>query len=323
MTRPGSPCSWKRSKSSPLSRFLYVDTFKVLSKIYDFEYSLYGHASPSEIDQLETELASGTTIKALYTEFPGNPLLRSPDLRRLHELSNRYEFILVVDDTVGTFVNVALFPFCDILCTSLTKMFSGACNVMGGSLVLNPISPNYESMQKALSAEYVDTCYPLDVMIMETNSRDFAMRVHKASSNAEIIVEMLQQHATVSEVFYPKGDSSQHIYASFMRPGGKYGFLLSATFVSPQCAIAFHDALDVAKGPSLGTNFTLACAYTLLAHYNELDWAAKFGVVEHLVRISVGVESEEWLVEAVRTALAAAERLLDSACRNVSVSIRV
>ncbi|ERF72327.1 hypothetical protein EPUS_06083 [Endocarpon pusillum Z07020] len=293
--------------------FLYVDTFKVLSRVYGFEYSLYGHASPSEIETLESELAIGVRIDALFTEFPGNPLLRSPDLKRLHELSERYDFILAVDDTVGTFVNVALFPFCDILCTSLTKMFSGACNVMGGSLVLNPTSPRYERMQNALSAEYVDTYFPLDVLVMEANSRDFALRVYKASDNAETLAKMIRKHATVSEVFYPKGDSSQHIYDSFMRPGGKYGFLLSATFVSPECAIAFHDALDVAKGPSLGTNFTLACAYTLLAHYNELEWAAKFGVVEHLVRISVGVESEEWLMETISNALNAAERQLGSA----------
>jgi cystathionine gamma-synthase len=230
-------------------------------------------------------------IDALHTEFPGNPLLKSPDLKRLHELSRRYDFLLVVDDTVGTSVNVALFPFCDIICTSLTKMFSGACNVMGGSLVLNPVSRHFESMRDTLSMQFVDTYFALDVLVMESNSRDFAHRVSEASSNAEIVVELLRHLATVQEVFYPRGHSSQHIYDSFLRPGGTYGFLLSATFVSPECAIAFHDALDVAKGPILGTNFTLARAYTLLAHYSELECAARFGVVEHLIRISVGVES--------------------------------
>jgi cystathionine gamma-synthase len=280
--------------------------------VYGLEYVLYGYASPSDLDVLDSQLASGMEIDALYTELPGNPLLKSPDLKRLHELSRRYDFLLVVDDTVGTFVNVALFPFCDIICTSLTKMFSGACNVMGGSLVLNPLSRHYERMRDTLSTEFVDTYFALDVLVMESNSRDFAQRVSGASSNAEIVVALLRHHATVKEVFYPRGDSSQHIYDSFRRPGGKYGFLLSATFVSPECAIAFHDALDVAKGPSLGTNFTLACAYTLLAHYRELEWAARFGVVEHLVRISVGVESAEWLKETVSQALAVAERRLPS-----------
>ena len=49
-------------------------------------------------------------------------------------------------------------------------------------------------------------------------------------------------------------------------------------------------SLKVSKGPSLGTNFTLVCPYTLLAHYGELSWAASFGVNVGIVRISVGLE---------------------------------
>ena len=55
----------------------------------------------------------------------------------------------------------------------------------------------------------------------------------------------------------------------------------------------FFDALAVAKGPSLGTNFTLACPYTLLAHYLETEWAETFGVEKELVRVSVGLENIE------------------------------
>jgi len=58
----------------------------------------------------------------------------------------------------------------------------------------------------------------------------------------------------------------------------------------------------------LGTNFTLGCAYTLFAHYDELEWAEEYGVVKHLVRISVGIENERFLDEVIKTALDAAER---------------
>jgi cystathionine gamma-synthase len=80
---------------------------------------------------------------------------------------------------------------------------------------------------------------------------------------------------------------------------------LSIKFVHPSSAIAFYDTLIVAKGPSLGTNFTLACAYDWLAHAKELEWAAEYGVVEHLVRISVGVEETGELERIVDVALAA------------------
>lgn len=64
------------------------------------------------------------------------------------------------------------------------------------------------------------------------------------------------------------------------------------------------DALETAKGPSLGTNFTLCCPYTLLAHYGELEWAGQFGVDSHLIRISVGLEETEELVGVFERALA-------------------
>jgi cystathionine gamma-synthase len=65
----------------------------------------------------------------------------------------------------------------------------------------------------------------------------------------------------------------------------------------------FYDTLDVYKGPSLGTNFTLACPYTLIAHYTELDWAESYGVPRHLVRVSVGLEEPEWLLKTFIGAL--------------------
>lgn len=269
---------------------------------------LYGHANGCDLDLLEKDLKSGLQIDALYTEFPGNPLLSSPDLRRLDALAKQYGFILIVDDTVATSVNVSILPLCDIICTSLTKMFSGSCNVMGGSIILNPKSARYQQLCQAIGRHYDNAYFPLDVLVMERNSADFEGRVLAASRNADHLVELLRVHSTVDEVFYPKGSSSQSFYEEFKQPERGHGFLLSIRFVKPAAAMAFHDSLDVAKGPSLGTNFTLCCAYTLLAHYSELEWAAKFGVVEHLVRISVGIESQGYLERLFRKALEAAAR---------------
>lgn len=65
----------------------------------------------------------------------------------------------------------------------------------------------------------------------------------------------------------------------------------------------FYDKLHVFKGPSLGTNFTLASPYAILAHYYELDWAAQYGVDKHLIRVSVGLEDAEELVHIFLSAL--------------------
>ena len=68
----------------------------------------------------------------LITEFPSNPLLRSPNLQRLRDLADKYDFLVIVDETIGNFVNVEVMPYADIVVSSLTKVFSGDANVMGG-----------------------------------------------------------------------------------------------------------------------------------------------------------------------------------------------
>ncbi|CVK90201.1 related to O-succinylhomoserine (thiol)-lyase met-7 chain [Fusarium mangiferae] len=287
--------------------FLYVDTIKVLSRIHGYECKIYS-GTQSDLETLGEDLAAGLELCALFTEFPGNPLLGSVDLERIKSLSDEFCFLFVVDDTVGTSVNVDVISHCDVVCTSLTKMFSGGCNVMGGSVTLNPKGRGHWDMKRRLKDRYVNTYFPLDMIVMEKNSTDFEERVMEASQNAEHLADTLRKHSSVGQVYYPKGSQTQQLYEKYKRPGKGYGYLLSIRFNTPAAAIAFHDALDVAKGPSLGTNFTLGCAYTLFAHYHELEWAERYGVVEHLVRISVGIENERFLDEVIKTALDAAER---------------
>jgi cystathionine gamma-synthase len=69
-------------------------------------------------------------------------------------------------------------------------------------------------------------------------------------------------------------------------------------------AVRFFDAVETAKGPSLGTNFTLTSPYTILAHYGELEWAASYGVESNLVRVSIGLEDTEALKEIFGKAVA-------------------
>ncbi|KAH6614479.1 putative cystathionine gamma-synthase/beta-lyase [Chaetomium sp. MPI-SDFR-AT-0129] len=295
--------------------FPYVDTFKTLLHTHPHPFTLtLLPSTPSALNDLTHRLTTDPTFHpdALFTEVPGNPLLQTPDLHALFQLAQQHDFVLVVDDTIGTYASLGLLAECDVVCTSLTKMFSGACDVMGGSVVLNPRGRVYSALRSALSREREETdraWFGEDVLVMERNSRDFKERMGKASGNAEVVVGMLRASQVVREVFYPLGSETQEGYDRYRVEGGGYGFLLSVKFERAEQAVAFYDALDVAKGPSLGTNFTLCCAYTLLAHYRELAWAAEYGVVEDLVRISVGLEDVEWLRERVGRALAAAEEV--------------
>ena len=173
--------------------------------------------------------------------------------------------------------------------------------------------------------KFEDSYFDEDAIYMERNSRDFKQRIRLIDSNAEAICDFLRQRSlaggasspAIKEVFYPKYITPENYNHCRIKDhssvdgkpvgGGGYGGLFSLTFTSLAASLAFFDALPCYKGPSLGTNFTLACPYTILAHFAELEWAAEFGVEEGLVRISVGTEDTNVLLGFFEVALAAAE----------------
>lgn len=116
-----------------ISSFPYTDTLKILQK-WGPGCHFLGTGLDSDIPALIDLLRnSSPPISALYCEFPSNPLLRSPNLARLRELADEYEFVIVVDETIGNFVNVDVLKYADVVASSITKVFSGETNVMGGA----------------------------------------------------------------------------------------------------------------------------------------------------------------------------------------------
>jgi cystathionine gamma-synthase len=303
--------------------FPYTDTLKILQK-WGPGCHFYGNGTDAELDELEALLDAqdkGTPILSLFCEFPSNPLLRCPDLPRLRKLADKHGFVIVVDETIGNFINVDVMPYADIVVSSLTKIFSGDSNVMGGSLVLNPATPQYAALKAAMDADYEDTYYPEDVVYMERNSRDYRSRIKRVNDNAFDVTEFLYSRSledtstpaegkALKRLYYPRWETPGHFAACQRQPPtgkGGFGGLFSVTFTSTAAAIAFYDTLLCAKGPSLGTSFTLASPYAILAHYAELDWAAGYGVESDLVRISIGQEAAETLKAWFENSVKAAE----------------
>ena len=287
--------------------FPYIDTLKILEK-WGKGCLFYGHGSAADLDDLDRRCKSGEKFLALFCEFPGNPLLKTPDLLRIRALADRYDFAVIVDETIGSFINIHVISAADIIVSSLTKVFSGDSNVMGGSAILNPRSRYYPMLKQTFNHGLEDNYWPEDAVFMERNSRDFVSRIHRINSNAEVICQTLLESPLVKKVYYPKYSSTKSNYDRFRTKAGGYGGLLSITFNSKAAAISFYDALEAAKGPSLGTNFTLVCPFVLLAHYNELDWALSFGVEADLIRVSVGLEDAKCLCAIFQRALDAVSK---------------
>lgn len=172
--------------------FPYIDTLKIQQK-WGTGCVFYGKGGEEELVQLE-ELLQKEKISALYCEFPSNPLLISPPLKRLWDLSIEHDFYLIVDETIGNFVNISLLPCCDMMVSSLTKVFSGDSNVMGGSLVVNPSSPKVASLLNEIQSSYIDAVWRQDILFLERNSRKFKSRIEIINFNAETLCDKLSSH---------------------------------------------------------------------------------------------------------------------------------
>jgi cystathionine gamma-synthase len=281
--------------------FPYVDSLKLQEK-FGPGVHFYPKGNNEELNELKT-LLKQEAISGLFTEFPSNPLLLSPNLNRLAESALQHGFPVIVDETLATWWNAELLSVADVLTTSLTKFFSGIGDVTAGSVVLNRTSPFYSQLSSGLKEQYEDLFWGADAVVLEQNSRDFAERMPVINRNAEALADFLNSHPHVAEVYYPKYQTP-HEYNAFRKPDGGYGGLLSILLKNAaETAPKFYDALCVSKGPNLGTNYSLVCPFTILAHYNELEFAESCGVSRYLIRISVGLEEPGDLINRFDEAL--------------------
>ncbi|KAM7208102.1 vacuolar transporter chaperone 4 [Naviculisporaceae sp. PSN 640] len=283
---------------------------------------------------LDQESKEGRSVSYLFVEFPSNPLLVSVDLARLRGWADKYNFPIVVDDTVGSFASIDLLPVADAIVTSLTKSFSGYANVMAGSVILNPSLPFYTTAFKpALKSQHKNELYSGDATKLLVNSADYLSRSAILNRNAQAIADLAFSYSSsstdtnnkkvlVKTVLYPTYSPTLANYQQYMRQaqasldekGEKFhpghGCLLSIEFIDKPTAIKFYDSLHVHKGPHLGAHLTLAMPYNEMVWGNEEivreGYHMGYGLHLEQVRVSVGLEDEEELLAVFRAAFEAA-----------------
>ncbi|KAF7585982.1 hypothetical protein BBP40_009754 [Aspergillus hancockii] len=254
-------------------------------------------------DELEDMLLCGQRIQALFCELPSNITLASPNLHRIRALADKHNFIVACDDTVAGYINLDAIPYVDIMISSLTKAFSGASNVTGGYLVINPDSRHYDAIRAALSSKCQNTYFPLDVDIIRQNCKTIVGRVKQCNRNTLPLVDLFKAHPAIAEVNHPSIAPTSVLYKSVMRKGGGYGNVLSIVFHDPRMAEHFYNVVNICEGSSFGTNFTLAIPYVQLANLWNQDKVAKYGVPRHIIRISVWLGDAEQIVDTFARAL--------------------
>ncbi|KAI1012077.1 hypothetical protein LB503_004426, partial [Fusarium chuoi] len=131
----------------------------------------------------------------------------------------------------------------------------------------------------------------------------------RANKNTmKLLMNILTTHHLIARVNYPYYDPDFDNYDGVRRRNGGYGNVFSLVFRNRGTAEHFYDHLDVCKGPSFGTNFTIAIPFVQLSAYNEQEKLEKYGLPKHTVRISVGLEDYKLIRAKLKEALKEVEK---------------
>lgn len=292
----------KEGRKTLQIEFPYVDALKV-QELFGNGVVFLNQAEGESFDEALRRIREGE-FAAVFTEAPSNPLLRTIDIPRVAAACAEGGVPLVVDDSAVGPSNVEVLRWADVVTTSLTKWLSGTGDVMAGMAVVRPDSPFAGDLLPGLCDESANgvPLYVGDAEVLLSNLKGFPSRMAAHNANGLALAAMLAAHPAVAQVWHPSRVNTAD-YDKIKAPKGGYGPLLSFVLKNPKKAPKVFDALQVSKGPSFGTPFTLACPYTLLAHYPELDWAEACGVPPHLIRVSCGIEDTEALLGRFAAAL--------------------
>ena len=282
---------------------LYNDTYQTLRLGQNIFVGV------DELDSLDGLVTDQTA--AILTETITNPLSDVPDLDRLFRAARARGVPLVVDNTIATPANCHPFDHgADYVIHSTTKFLNGRNDHGGGAVIVRDLY-----LAQALDdgqARLHDRMSPLEAATLLGNLRTFPQRMARFNENARKVAAFLERHPGVLQVYFndlPSHRSHATARRMLRGPGSVISFTLRQD--TWEGLRAFYDSrLDgIAKAPSLGSDLTLLCPYTLLTHYDDTDeQLAEIGLPRFLLRVSVGCEMDistviESLDQALRKSL--------------------
>lgn len=242
--------------------------------------------------------------RLIFLETPSNPLMRLADLGAMVEIAREAGVLLCVDNTFATPVNQRPLALgADLVVHSATKYLNGHSDVVSGVLV---------ARDAALADElaFVRKCSggvagPMDAWLVLRGIRTLHLRMQAHNAGGMAIARFLEGHASVPRVYYP-GLESHPQHALAVRQMTGFTGMVSVDMESPARARALVEGTRIfALAESLGGVESLISVPALMTHASvPEDRRARMGVTEGLVRLSVGIEDVDDLLEDLEAALA-------------------
>lgn len=281
---------------------LYGGSYRIFSTIFEKYGIKFIYVDMTNIDNVKNAITDKT--KLIWVETPTNPMMSIIDIEGISEIKND-NILLAVDNTFASpYLQNPLDFGSDIVMHSVTKYLGGHSDVVMGALMVNneKLAKELYRIQNSSGA----ICGPQDCFLTLRGIKTLHVRMDRHCYNAKKVVEFLQQHEKIDKIYYPglKNQLNHEIAKKQMRDfGGMISFTLKRDTVE-----AAHSILKKTKLFSLAES--LGGVESLIGHPATMTHASiprdvriQAGVLDSLIRLSVGIEEVSDLIADLKNAL--------------------
>jgi cystathionine gamma-lyase/homocysteine desulfhydrase len=280
---------------------VYGGTFRVMTKVLNRFGIDATFVDTSNLENILSEIKPNT--KAIYLETPTNPLLKVTDIAAVAKLAKDHNLLTVVDNTFSTpYWQNPIELGTDIVLHSATKYLGGHSDVVAGLVVVNSekLAEDLHFVQNSTGG----ILGPQDSYLLIRGIRTLGIRMEEIEANTEAVVAFLQTNSKVKKVFYPGLETHPHHDIAKIQARG-FGGMVSFDVGSAENADKLLGKIKYfTLAESLGAIESLISVPARMTHASiPAERRAELGITDGLVRISVGIEDVEDLIEDLTQAL--------------------
>ncbi|MBE6182862.1 MAG: bifunctional cystathionine gamma-lyase/homocysteine desulfhydrase [Bacillus sp. (in: Bacteria)] len=280
---------------------VYGGTFRVMTKVLNRFNIEVSFVNTSNVNAVKEAIKPNT--KAIYVETPTNPLLKITDLRAISNVAKENGLKLIVDNTFSTpYWQNPLTLGADIVLHSATKYLGGHSDVVAGLIAVKDetLAEDIHFIQNSTGG----ILGPQDSWILMRGIKTLGVRMEEIEENTKNIVAFLQKHPQVEKIYYP-GLETHPGHELHRSQSEGFGGMVSFTVATQEKAL---DVLKKTKyftlAESLGAVESLISIPSLMTHASiPRERRLELGIEDGLIRISVGIEDIEDLLEDLGAAL--------------------
>ncbi|NJW52871.1 cystathionine gamma-synthase [Salinimicrobium oceani] len=282
---------------------LYGGSYRLFTRIFEnfgIRFHLVNMQNAGEVEQYINE-----NTKMIWIETPTNPMMNIIDIEAMSHIAKKHNLILIVDNTFATpYLQQPLELGADIVMHSATKYLGGHSDVVLGGLVVKDkeLAEKLYFIQKSSGA----VCGPQDSFLVLRGIKTLHLRMQRHCENGKGIAHFLRAHPKVGKVYWPGFEEhpNHHIAKKQMK---NFGGMISFTTAEGtlESAVKLVEQLKIfTLAESLGGVESLAGHPATMTHASiPQEEREKTGIVDSLIRLSVGIEDEEDLINDLKQAL--------------------